>query len=87
MNNNLVSNNSYTTGDEILKLTALLYIEDALTNEQFEDCRELIKSAKELGARSSEIRQVLLGYIRRIRLGPSRTSEVDRKSRTQRRLE
>jgi hypothetical protein len=42
-----------------LKLTALLYLREALQREQYERCAELIRSAEELGAAPYEIQDLL----------------------------
>jgi hypothetical protein len=42
-----------------VKLTALLYLKDALLQERYEDCREIIEIALEFGARPSEIHLLL----------------------------
>ncbi len=50
--------------DEVLKVTALLYLEDALVKQEFEDCKELIETAKELGAEQADITDVITAYLR-----------------------
>ena len=42
-----------------VKLTALLYLKEALRNEQYEICAEVIALAKEFGATASEIQSLL----------------------------
>lgn len=42
-----------------LKLTALLYLKDALRLEQYELCADIIAVAKEFGATASEIQRLL----------------------------
>ncbi len=42
-----------------VKLTALLYLKEALLEERFEDCKELISIAKEFGAKSFEIENLI----------------------------
>ena len=56
--------------DEFLKTTALLYLEEALFRERFEDCQELIQTAKNFGAQLPEIKAVILGYLNKIRGSP-----------------
>ncbi len=48
-----------------VKLTALLYLKEALLNEQYENCREFIEIAKEFGAQDFEV-QYLLEDARRV---------------------
>ena len=42
-----------------VRLTALLYLQDALQNERYEECAEIIAIALEFGARPVEIRYLL----------------------------
>lgn len=42
-----------------VKLTALLYLQEALLDERYEDCAEIIEIAKEFGAQPFEIRNIL----------------------------
>ena len=70
--NKLVFNNGntqQTNPDEVLKVTSLIYFKDALIKEQYENCRELIQTAKKFGAQQSEIRQIINEYIRLVASG------------------
>lgn len=49
---------------EALKVTALDYLKDALVNEEYEQCSELIRLAKEFKASADEVRAVLFDYTR-----------------------
>ena len=42
-----------------VKLTALWYLKDALVREQYEKCAEIVAVAKEFGAQSFEIQDLL----------------------------
>ena len=42
-----------------VKLTALLYLKEALVREQYEKCAELVETAKEFGAQPFEIQDLL----------------------------
>jgi len=42
-----------------VKLTALLYLKEALLREQYEKCAEIVASAKEFGALPYEIQDLL----------------------------
>ena len=42
-----------------IKMTALLYLKEALMNEAYEDCPLAIKVAKEFGAEEFEIQNLL----------------------------
>jgi len=55
--------------DEVLKATSLLYFKEALFNEEYEDCRELIRIAKRFGARQTDIRRVIDQSNRGARVG------------------
>jgi len=46
-------------GKNPLKLTALLYLKEALLKEQYEVCRDVIATAREFGATAAEIRNLL----------------------------
>ena len=55
--------------DEVLKATSLLYFKEALFNEKYEDCMELIRLAKRFGARQGDIRRVIAESNRGTRVG------------------
>lgn len=62
MNNNTVANNQRSDAvayDRVLKVTSLLYFKDALLNQRYEDCAELIRAAKSFGAQPGEISRVI----------------------------
>ncbi len=42
-----------------VKLTALLYLKEALIREQYEKCAEIVAAAKEFGAQAFEIQDLL----------------------------
>ncbi|OGW79466.1 MAG: hypothetical protein A3G33_00330 [Omnitrophica bacterium RIFCSPLOWO2_12_FULL_44_17] len=42
-----------------VKLTALLYLREALLGERYEECPEFIRIAREFGARANEIQSLL----------------------------
>ena len=42
-----------------LKLTALLYLKEALWKERYEICAEIVATAKEFGARAFEVQDLL----------------------------
>ena len=42
-----------------LRLTALLYLKEALLTERYEDCAEIIFLAREFGAQKNEIHYLL----------------------------
>lgn len=51
-------------GDEIFKVTALVYFKDALVKQEYESCKELITLAKKFGAEQNEIDEVIAGFLR-----------------------
>lgn len=42
-----------------VKLTALLYLREALIAERYEECREFIEIAREFGAQAFEVQGIL----------------------------
>ena len=42
-----------------IRLTALLYLKEALLKERYEECAEIVAAAKEFGAADFEIRDLL----------------------------
>ena len=65
MKSGVIFNNQNTVSfiaNDVLQVTALLYLKEALLNEEVEDCAELIKIAKEFGAVQFEINAVLCEY-------------------------
>jgi len=42
-----------------VKLTALLYLKDALLTERYEECAEIVAIAREFGALGAEIQSLL----------------------------
>ena len=52
--------------DKVLKATALIYLEEALFNEEYEKCQDLIKEVKKFGAKPLEIKYVLQGTVQRL---------------------
>ena len=65
--------------DDALKLTTLLYLKDALEGERYENCAELIQTAKEFGAEQDDISQVIIGFIGKLRA--ARKSEAHERLR------
>ena len=62
MNNNAVADNRHNDlvgYDRVLKATSLLYFKDALLNQQYEDCAELIRAAKSFGAQPGGIGRII----------------------------
>ncbi len=49
--------------DNILKMTALLYVKEALAQEEYEACPELLGLARKFGAQPNEINKLLAGAV------------------------
>ena len=54
---------------QILKVTALLYLKEALVNQEYESCPQLIDTAKKLGVSSSDISGEIAAYLRGYKAG------------------
>jgi hypothetical protein len=64
MENNVLLNGEHALGsDQILKVTALLYLKEALVTQKYESCRELIDTAKNLGVSKGDISAVIADYL------------------------
>lgn len=62
MNNNVTytnNNDKPRTPNELLKVTALLYFQEALARQEYEQCPALLKTARRFGARRTEIAQAI----------------------------
>ena len=64
--------------EDTLKVTALLYFKEALAKEQYEDCAELIQTAKRFGAGEAEISTAIVEYLRPLR--PAKPNEANKKN-------
>lgn len=56
-------NNKPTTPNETLKATSLVYFKEALLKQEYEDCKEFVRTAKRFGAEQSEITAVIDEYL------------------------
>lgn len=68
MNNNLALNEDQGHNDipdEVLKITALEYLKEALLREQYEKAPALTQNAKALGAEQKEIKTVIAQAIKK----------------------
>jgi len=64
MENNALLNQGQALGsDQILKVTALLYLKEALIAQEYESCQELIDTAKNLGVNAGDISAVIADYL------------------------
>ena len=74
----LNQNASAVKSDEFLKLTALVYFEEALFKEEYESCAELIDIARKFGAGPSDIKEVIATFIRNKSGGKSEAKQKNR---------
>ena len=65
MRNSIVQSDQ--TAENALQVTALLYLQEALAEERYEECAELIRSARELGVGQAAIGTVLASYVRQLK--------------------
>ena len=74
MKSNLVLNQAALSNqfDRTLKATALIYLEEALRNERYEECAQLIRNAQRFGAKPGEITSVIGGVVNARRNGRGR---------------
>jgi len=49
--------------DQLLKLTALVYLKEALVAQKYETCQELVDTAKNLGIDPGDISAVIADYL------------------------
>jgi hypothetical protein len=65
MRNNTLLNDEQALGsDQILKVTALLYLQEALVSQEYESCQELIDTAKNLGVSPGDISSVIADHLK-----------------------
>ncbi len=62
--------------DQLLKLTALLYLKEALVDQRFESCRELIDTAKNVGVSQGDISAVIADYLNAGNPGRQKTNRL-----------
>lgn len=62
--------------DQILKVTALLYLKEALVAQKYESCQELIDTAKNLGVDPGDISAVIAEYLNADNLGRQKGSRL-----------
>jgi hypothetical protein len=52
---------------QVIKITSLLYLKDALNREEYEQCPELIQTAKDNGATKEDVQKEILGFIANVK--------------------
>ena len=64
MKDNALLNQGQALGsNQILKVTTLLYLKEALVTQEYESCQELIDTAKNLGVSPGDISAVIADYL------------------------
>ena len=77
MKNNVQFNEQQALGtDQLLKVTVLLYLQEALIAQEYETCQELIDTAKNLGIDSSDISAVITDYLNANNPGREKTNRL-----------
>ena len=75
MKNNVQFNEQEALGtDQLLKVTALLYLQEALIAQEYETCQELIDTAKNLGVDQGDINAVITDYLNADNPGREKTN-------------
>ena len=65
MKNNVLIREEQALGSgQLLKVTASLYLKEALVAQEYESCQELIDTAKTLGVTQTDISAVITAYLR-----------------------
>ena len=66
MRNNIIytNNKKPAAPNKVLKATALIYFQEALAKEEFEQCPELIQKAHDFGANKKDIQKVIAQYVK-----------------------
>jgi len=62
-NNILLNEDQALASDQLLKLSALLYLKEALVAQKYETCQELIDTAKNLGIDQGDISAVITDFL------------------------
>ena len=75
-NNVLVGEEQALGTDQLLKLTALVYLKEALKAQEYETCQELIETAKNLNIDQSEINDVITDYLKTGDQGRQKTNRL-----------
>ena len=63
-NNILLSEKQASGAEQVLKVTASLYLQEALLAQQYEICSELIDAAKNLGVSQGEITALITDHLK-----------------------
>jgi len=69
VNHGRKNNQDVNSRENMLKVTALLYLKEALYKERYEECPQLIEVAKRYGVEQDEIQKVISRHVLRLRKG------------------
>lgn len=84
MNRNIIPQNEQNKPQvfsDVLQITALQRLKEALIREEYELCPALIRSAEKRGVSEAGIRSFLAGYVSEIRGEQRKSSIISGKSR------
>jgi len=77
MENNVLLNEEQALGTgQLLKLTTLVYLKEALVSQKYETCQELIDTAKNLGVDQGDIKAVITDYLNAGNPGKIKTNRL-----------
>jgi len=77
MENNVLVNEDQALGTgQLLKVTALVYLKEALVAQKYETCRELIDTAKKAGVDQGDIDAVITDYLNADSPGRKKTNRL-----------
>ena len=79
-NNATLNEGQALASNDIFKVTALVYLKEALVKQEYESCKELVEIARKLGARQGEIDGTIASYLRGDKPG-GQNGAVQRKNR------
>jgi chromosome condensin MukBEF complex kleisin-like MukF subunit len=66
MGNNVLANEEQALGaDQLLKVTALSYLNEALGAQRYEACRQIVDTAKALGVAAGDITATIADFLAR----------------------
>lgn len=65
----LANQNQELETDQLLQVTALAYLQDALAQERYEECAYLIREARKYGVQGRNIQKALAEAAQRARYG------------------
>lgn len=66
---NYITQEENINQNQLLQVTALAYLEDALAQERYEECAHLITEARKYGAPGRDIQKLITEGARRARFG------------------